>query len=211
MTDWTTEIPRASPYNDVPLLRTPAVGAIAGHILVDNIIGTLTHWAQGRTQPCEMPNCQHCLAKIPYRYHAYIAIISDKNGRQAVLELTAAPAATLKAWRLEHNTLRGTHIIARRTVKRANGKVTVDLSVGTIPPNKLPSPVSCEKFMSDIWNLAETRMHNRIGQDGRQRIDITKETPPYVSDDLPPQIAEACADILNLYTGNNGQQPPPAA
>jgi hypothetical protein len=65
--------------------------------------------------------------------------------------------------------------------------------------------------MSDIWNLAETRMHNRIGQDGRQRIDITKETPAYVSDDLPPQIAEACADILNLYTGDNGRQPPPAA
>jgi len=211
MPDWTSDIPPAKPYDGIPLLRTPPAGAIAGTILSDNIIGTMTHWAGGRTQPHERDNCLLCANKVPYRFHAYLAFLSDRNGRQAVIELTAGPAEILRAWRIQHITLRGTHFVARRTIKRSNGKVAIDLSPGTIAPAQLPTACNCAEFMSAMWNIAEMRMHHRLTDDGRPHIDISPDLPIYVSDDLPPQITEACAHIINRYTGDNGKQPPPAA
>lgn len=207
MPDWTSDIPAARPYDGVPLLRTPPAGAIAGTILSDNIIGTMTHWAGGRTQPHEKNECILCAQKVPYRFHAYIAFLSDRNGRQAIIELTAGPAETLRAWRTQHVTLRGTHFVARRTVKRANGKVALDLSPGLIAPAQLPAAVNCEAFMSSMWNIATSRMRARLTDDGRPHIDVSPELPLYVSDDLPPAISEAVAEVIGLYEPGNGRPP----
>jgi hypothetical protein len=204
---WTNQIPSDNPYNGIALLRTPASGAIAATILSDNIVGTYTHYAHGRTQPCERPDCPLCSEKVPYRYHAYIAILSERTARQAVLEITAAPAAILLAWRVEYSTLRGAHLVARRSAKRANGKVIMEVSQGHIAPNALPKAIDCTAFMSTMWNLAETRIANKRNSRGFPEFNITPEQPEYVSDELPPAISEAVAEIIGLYDPGNGRPP----
>jgi hypothetical protein len=183
MPRWLNDIPQTHPYAGVPLLRTPATGSIAGHCLSDRIVGTNTHYAQGRTQPCEHPHCAACAAKLPFRYHAYFAILLDRNQKQAVVEVTAPPAHVLVTFRAEHGSLRGVHITLTRPRRTPNGRVHIQLSPGQIAPSLLPQPVDAILFMTELWNIAARRLQEQKSGDGKPHLHVGPETADLLEND----------------------------
>jgi hypothetical protein len=202
MAIWTTAVPAAHLYAGIPLMRTPPTLSINGHILSNELAGTYTHFAAGRTQPCEAPTCDHCEAKVPYRYHAYLAILLDRTQKAIILELTAPPAKLVQQFQEANGHIRGAHIIASRPRKTANGRISIYMSMGTIPPIDLPPAIDCTHFMSQLWNIAQTRLNANRNADGKPTLQVEPE-----QDVLPiVGMPKSLRDILQYQpTGGNGR------
>lgn len=197
MPTWTQTVPTAHPFAGVPLLRTPQNGFLAGHILSKQLTGTYTHYAQGRTQPHEDTECIHCAAKIPYRYHAYLSILNDRNRKACVIEMTAAPAELITQWVEANAYLRGVHISLCRPRKTLNGRVAIDLRPGTLSLVELPEEIDCINFMSQMWNIAATRLNPTQRANGQPHIRVDEEQDLLPMVGIPKSLREILTERSN--------------
>lgn len=208
MPTWTNLIPPAHPYAGVPLLRTPATATLSGHILSPALTGTMTHFAAGRTQPCEAPHCTACDAKLPYRYHGYLCILLDRTTKPAIVELTAAPANHALQWQQDNGTLRGFHISLNRPRKTLNGRIAMLIRPGILPLAALPQPIDCQHFMAQMWNLAQARFDAARYPDGKPAITIHPERDTLVPQDGLHRLGDVLSQLATPTTSGNGQNSP---
>ena len=165
MLSWSTTPPKTTSDFGYRLVRTPAYKALHGIILADDLLGTFTHYAKGRTMPCPQKECEHCNEGKPYRWHAYVPVLCLPGKEKVLLEITALAAEQLKEYRSRFCSLRGLEILVLRPSKRPNGRITIQAKASGIPESELPKPPIVERILLHIWGLDDAA----LGDNGRQR------------------------------------------
>ncbi len=153
MSKWTSNPPPREAGYGMRLIRTPANGKLNGLITCDDLIGTPTHYFGGRTVPCDDQECKACEAAIGWRWHAYVPIVLARTHEHCILELTAQAAQSLKDYRKENLTLRGTWLSAQRAGNRRNGRVIITLAPHDLTQITLPPEPDVQQIMLHIWGI----------------------------------------------------------
>jgi hypothetical protein len=205
MPNWTSLVPPAHEFAGIPLVRTPRASTLWGTILSRNLIGTYTHFVHGRTQPCDAPNCPHCAAQVPFRYHGYLCLLSEQTRKPFIFEFTAAPAELILQYHREAGTLRGTRLGACRPRKTPNGRISLDLRPGPLPLNALPEEVDCTMFMSQMWNIAATRLEHTRRHDGKPDLRVKRDLDECQVTGMPRSLDEILTEQTIQLRGGNGQ------
>jgi hypothetical protein len=164
MPNWTNSPPPARNPHALSLLRVTPEKQIQGIVTAEDMLGCHTHYWKGRTTPCEGETCEPCKTGHPSRWHAYLPIWSPKTHHHVILELTAAAAETVTAYKHTYQTLRGCLITARRKNRNPNSQLVVECKPADINGILLPTPPDVVACMSTIWSLPKPLVEptNRI-------------------------------------------------
>lgn len=188
MADWTSTPPADSANYGYRLLRCPPFRVLRAIILSSEMIGTKTHFTKGRTLPCEGSNCEACNEGLPWRWHAYLAILAGEGKEKAILELTAQAAEQLQAHMKGYGSLRGAEMLAERPSKKPNGRVRLIVRMNGTPPATLPDPPNIELIMLHIWGRDDRNLVPRPSRkpfDAKQLTAEIGNSPP-ISDSASP-------------------------
>jgi hypothetical protein len=158
MLEWTDQPPATENQFNYRLIRVPAAKPLRCIILSDKMSGTYTHYAKGRTTPCDRESCLACKDGLPYRWHSYLAIHNADTGENALLELTATAAAQLQPAIAEFKTLRAVKIILERPSRRPNGRIKIAIVPGRAPEAGLPEAPNVPAIMQHIWGLDDRQL-----------------------------------------------------
>lgn len=145
--------PKAEMAVKIPILRVPARGMAGARILSHDVVGSYTHYAHGRTQPCDGDGCEYCEQGTQRRWRGYLMIVSTKSGAIVSMELTAASMARIDQHFRAHRTLRGSSIRAERKGGRENGELMVFLEAKSDGELDLPKAPSQRKWLEKLWGI----------------------------------------------------------
>jgi len=135
-------------------LRVVRVGAerpIKGIITSDVWTGCDTHFAGGRTVPCEQNSCSICSSGTPPRWHAYFALILQPSQEHVLMCLPLSAFSSLSNYHKEWGTIRGAMLVAHRPSKRANGRVLTSLDHAGRAPQQLPASPDVQTILIRMW------------------------------------------------------------
>lgn len=153
MPHWSNDPPRHDEQPALPLRRTPANGCIVAFITTDDLIGCDTHFWQGKTMPCERPDCPACQKGVPFRWHGYLGCSNPVDRSAFLFEMTARAADSFKQYRSSYGSLRGAKFRASRWKSAPNARILIEIKPGDIPPESLPPAPDVVACMSIIWEL----------------------------------------------------------
>jgi len=151
MPDWSPTPPPMRHWAGVSLKRVPPGTPITGIATSEQLLGCTTHWAHGRTLPCDPPDCAHCAERLPRRWHAYLSYVDLPTGKQHVLELTGLGADGMREAIARFGQLRGLRFKAQRSNKRPNAPVQIAARIDESGTAALPPPIDVREFMTDLW------------------------------------------------------------
>lgn len=156
--EWSATPPTDESNYGYRLIRCPAFKALRAIILNSTLLGTRTHYHKARTLPCDGLNCTRCQEGLPWRWHAYLAVLAGENRERCILELTAQSAEQLKPTLAEFGTLRGTEIMIQRPSQKPNGRVRLLARRNGVPHEAWPDEPDVGKIMLHIWGLDDKPM-----------------------------------------------------
>lgn len=140
--------------HSLPLLRTPARGQLSGIVTTNDMIGCPTHFHQGRTQPCDVEDCDACHHGIPWRWHAWVGAFNVRNHQAFIFEMTARVASIMVNYREANGGLRGCAFRAQRRTTSPNSRVFLECQPADLQSIDLPQPPDLAACMAIIWNIA---------------------------------------------------------
>jgi len=143
----------------VLIVRCPAARELILQVSAENLLGTSTHFANGRTAPCTLPECPACTDGIPWRWHAYLACYDWSKNHHVLLELTAAGSEPLIAYHDEHGTLRGRFIRVTRPSHRPNGRTALQIRAAKPTEPAPPNAPDVRRALCLLWSLPFTAVH----------------------------------------------------
>jgi hypothetical protein len=123
--------------------------------LGDDLVGTQTHYYQGRTTPHREADCPACDAGQPSRWYGYLLVWSPKTKLRAILEITAASAEMYDIYRTQHGTLRAARVIVWRPNGKPNGRVKAILERSEFAANELPTDVDLRPILCRMWDVLD--------------------------------------------------------
>lgn len=179
MTEWSDQSPPQQPAAQYRLIRTPPFKPIRLLILSGKPLGCKTHYFRGRTAPCEGDACEACQQGLPWRWHAYLAVLALPNREKCILEMTAQATEQLQPAIHELGTLRGSIIITERPAKRPNGRVRVTMTRDRQPEASMPQPPNIIACMQHIWGLDDRPLTTRPGKLGTNRLEVGDPLGPF--------------------------------
>lgn len=157
MPQWTDAPPAEDDRYAHGIIRTPATTPIAGIITSPTLIGTMTHFVNHRTIPCQgAQQCEFCDTGHSRRWHGYVALLLYQTQQHEVFELTAKACDPLKNYALVHQTLRACGLRAWRPSKRTNGRVVVETKHVDEQRVVIPAPFDVREVLCHIWNVQNT-------------------------------------------------------
>jgi hypothetical protein len=173
MPNWTHRPPADVAGKSIRLRRTPAAGKLLALVTADDLIGTQTHFAGNRTQPCQGSGCDCCAEGVPWRYHAYLTAVDIDTAEHFIFELTAQACEAFVAHKDTHGTLRGALFQARRPNGKPNGRVEIKVKPGDLRGRVLPPEPNTIALLSQLWNIPypelkpanQTKRHPRLIHD----------------------------------------------
>ncbi len=181
--------PTGSGTNNLQIIRTPATGVLVGLIASPDLLGTATHYWNGRTVPHETENCEPCLSKVSWRWHSYLVIQKQPEQQFFLLELTAQATDPLVEYRKLHKELRGAVIKTKRRGERRNGRVCVDIFPRHNDHIVLREPPDVLDVLCNLWGLDRARMET--DQTRRERPAVfAMPGPDRVNDYASPTSLE---------------------
>lgn len=149
-------------------------------VLSHDTLGAYTHYAHGRTRPCQGASCGVCTDGEQPRWRGYLVVATTDLQEMRVLEVTPAVMPKIDQHFREHRTLRGAKIGLRRKNERANGELWISIQAKPANAAALPKAPSIEKFLNAMWGLHEAAGSAR------------KEEPPKIFDgDDGPDFGDA--------------------
>lgn len=155
MPRWQNEPPAADRLFANRIVRTPADKSLAGICTSPHPTGTMTHYANGRTQPCEgQGSCDLCAAGHSARWHGYIGLLIVGTMEHVIFEYTAPANDVLKRYYEQHDSLRGCGIIAHRPSRTPNGRVVLRTQPTDLLKWKLPEAPELMTILCHIWGVA---------------------------------------------------------
>jgi len=153
MPKWTNAPPTDPRGQGLPLLRTPANGALRAIVTSDRLVGTDTHFYGGHTIPCDRPTCDACDNGVAYRWHGYLTAYNPNDQLHFIFEMTAQAADAFNTFFNENGTLRTAAFEAYRWQHRRNGRVIVKVEPSAVREHTLPPAPDVVKCMAIIWRL----------------------------------------------------------
>jgi len=194
---WTKEPPTDQSWAGTRLLRCPAASPLAGITMDAELIGCPTHYAGGRTQPCQGTTCPMCLDGHQYRWHAYLPLYNPVTGRQFVLELTAMAAQDYRLQIQQHQSRAGLKLTVRRDSKRLNARVLLTLEPYQSNGRPLPTPIDVQHYLEHMWGLDKQPVDGpRKGTRSTEHKRHSPHTPP---GDTPQHVATATAEAMQPW------------
>lgn len=154
-------------------LRVVRVGSdrpIKGIITSEVWTGCDTHFAGGRTIPCEGLSCSICLSGTHPRWHAYFALLMNPTQEHVLMCLPLSAFHSLKTYHAEWGTIRGAMLVAHRPSKRANGRVLTSLDHAGRAPGQLPAAPQVEAILLRMWQATPHLRSAHPSRNGRNRI-----------------------------------------
>jgi hypothetical protein len=223
MPNWSNALPPPRRHAGYELRRTPLDKPLTAVITSPQMIVCDTHFWGGRTLPCERSiNDQHdtiddvlcpaCLAKQPWRTHAYVAAFDHHAHSHFLFECTDAAAAPLVTYRLANGTLRGCLFTACRPKRGKNAKVEIITRAADLSKCPLPEPPDLILALSVIWRLPLPALATQPASRGRNRLTTRPEplramrTQPADAGD-PSRVAILLAQLTPPPPAGNGDQP----
>lgn len=157
MPNWTNKPPETDNRFAHRIVRTPADKPLIGIVTSEHPIGCYTHYANGRTVPCEgEQDCEACKTGFAYRWHGYAAVLLTDKLEHVIFEYTAPPAKTFAAYAEQYETLRGCYFHASRPGKRPNSRVVLKAVPGDLQKWRLPDPPDLKTILCHIWGVQNT-------------------------------------------------------
>lgn len=138
----------------LPIVRTPHMRNLRAIVTSSDLIGCFTHFWKGRTMPCEGQDCPAHQAGMPFRWHAWLGALLNRDGHHALFEMTAQAAEPFVQYREAHGTLRGCEFDAHRLNNAPNGRVHIVCRLRDCSTIKLPKEPNLIRCLSIIWNIA---------------------------------------------------------
>lgn len=190
--------PDETTSHNFDVVRCPPTGRLVACITSHQLVGCPTHFYRGHTVPCEQPHCPACDEGLPWRWHGYATIWTEKTHWHQLLELTAPPAEILAEYKAKNGTLRGCVITAHRTSPRPNGRVRLTTRTADLTKIDLPNAPDLRLILAALWNLPELAQEIRGLLKNHPEFRATAQ-PTLPDDHAPTPLAE----ILN--PGGNGR------
>ena len=152
------------------VLRAPADRPLPLIVLSTRTFGIRTHFWAGRTTACVRSKCDACEAGRLSRWTGYLACINPADWTQTLFEYTPPAAEQLQKIMASQGCLRGSKIVASRTKKVKNARVSIVGRGLYEHMDRLPREPEILPILFHIWGL-------------KQRDDL--EGSPYDRDELP--------------------------
>lgn len=156
----------------MPLERTPTNSKLSACVTSPDLIGCNTHFYQGHTVPCSLPECEACTKGVPWAWHGYVGAMKGSTREHFLFEFTPQVADVLKDYRAHNGTLRGCIFIAQRHNNRPNGRVILQTRPGDLAALNLPPPPDLEACMAIIWNLERSKVREAPPTKGHNRMQV---------------------------------------
>lgn len=136
------------------IVRTPPDKPLIGIVTSEHPVGCYTHYANGRTVPCDgVDNCDACKAGFAWRWHGYAAVLLTDKLEHVIFEYTAPPAKTFAAYIDQYENLRGCYFQAIRPGKRPNSRVVVKAVPADLQKWRLPDAPDLKQLLCHIWGV----------------------------------------------------------
>lgn len=139
----------------LPLRRTPTGKPVQAVATSLDLIGCMTHFFKGRTQPHQNENCEACNAGLPKRWHTYLAASECGTLQHFIFETTKRGTEPFLDYRARYGTIRGCQFKASRANTAANSRVIIITKRIDLETVNLPAPPDLAACMSIIWNVAK--------------------------------------------------------
>lgn len=161
------------------LIRTPANSPLFAHVLSEKLVGCKTHFVGNRTIPCEAPDCESCNSGVPWRWHAYLAIVIEATREIVIFETTARASAAFIDYHQRYGTTRGCHLKAQRLNNRTNGRVLIQARPADLAKINLPPAPDVEKLLCHIWNISEKQvtLNDRTTRPPYTDVKVDRDAP----------------------------------
>lgn len=193
--DWTPKPPTDQPWAGTRLLRCPSAAPLAGLTMDCDLLGCRTHYAGGRTQPCQGASCPMCLDGHSWRWHGYLPLYNPTTGRQIILEIPALAAEDYHHQIEQYNTRAGLKLTVRRQNKRPNSRVILTLEPYPANGHVLPVPVDVRRYLEHMWGLDAE--HPPARQRGTRRPNIRHTIPLNTPGESARPLHEVITEALD--------------
>lgn len=177
---WTTSPTDKNAGEQLRIIRAPGAGALRFMILSHQVMGTYTHYLNGRTQPCVGKVCDGCAKAISLRWHGWVIVQNETTGEKYIFEFTEGPAEKLAEWYADHRTIRGLRCKVSRPSGKPNGRVILQRGDQVTNHAELPRCPEIQKVMLKIWGLDERLKYNIIRGGGPPVGTLDEQT--YIND-----------------------------
>lgn len=151
------------------VVRVSGDRPLRGIITSETWVGCYTHFAGGRTVPCEQQACSLCSSGTPPRWHAYLALILHPTHEHVLACLPLSAYSSLKTYHQEWTTIRGAMLQACRPSKRPNGRVLTSLDHAGKAPHLLPAAPLVEAILLRMWQSTPNLKSARPSRSDRKR------------------------------------------
>lgn len=142
----------------MPIVRTPPGRSLIAAVTSHDLIGCPTHYYQGRTTPCEAPDCAACGDGHPWRWHGWVTAIDPQTSHHFLFEFTRQAADPFIAWFAQYTTLRGCLFQAKRLGTRSNSRVQILTKPADLTKLQLPDPPNLVKVLSILWSIPTSEL-----------------------------------------------------
>lgn len=155
MPRWTPDPPPTDLLHAHRIVRTPADKPFVAIVTSTEPVGCITHFANGRTSPCEGPgDCALCEAGHSGRWHGYVGALQIATLEHVIFEYTAPVHDAMRNYHDQHQTLRGCGITAHRPSKTPNGRVVLKTQPVDQRKWNIPDPPDLHTLLCHIWGIA---------------------------------------------------------
>lgn len=168
--EWMKEPPPDKVGTSLPIVRTPTYKPLAGVVLSAGVIGTITHFYKGRTQPCSAPDCEPCRNGMPWRWHGYVAAWQKSLHQIFIFEFTSQAADAFISYEKSNGTLRGCQFRSYRPSRTVNGRIVIETRPADLQNVRLPEAPDLIRCLCCLWNLGTTQVTAEQAKDRYSRL-----------------------------------------
>lgn len=194
MPTYTNQPPKPDKGPALPIRRTPAYKPLIAISTAEDILGTYTHYYQGRTTPCEAPNCPACNDGIPFRWHAYLTAIDTDTGLHFIFECTAQAAEAFTTYRSAHGTIRGCQFKATRMHAKPNARIIIQTKPADLTERNLPQAPDLCAALAILWQLHKAAVQKTNNHPEKNHPQLNIHTPHEQTDQPPTRLADVLRD-----------------
>lgn len=130
---------------------------IASH----DVIGTMVHYANGRTRQCERENCTSCKTGNKAREKGYVAAQHAQTNKKLIVELVPSVFEALRDAYDQYRTLRGVLLTLWRTGKALNAPVAYELKPANEFTKKITLAPPVIPIVTTIWGHTSASVEER--------------------------------------------------
>ncbi len=127
-------------------------------ILDHHLHAVLTHWWDGRTEPCyrNAPPCPICDAggKATVSWEGYLSIVVIGSGKVTWTRISPHQAEVCPDLTDVRNDLRGAWLEIWRKGEGMRGKKFATVKLGRVKTDGLAEPIPWERFLAQQWEAA---------------------------------------------------------